>query len=464
MKKAAEEKPERTKWVITPGLYPAVKMLESLYKTAFKGQDYGKLRPILIHGPRGVGKTVFTDILVELFKEDNHGLKFERANIAAFSNELIGSELFGHVKGSFTGAIKDRPGLIEKCDNGILILEEIGEIPLHVQAKLLTFMESGQYRRVGEDDVRTVSNLQIIGTTNKNLDDPSLKPDFIDRFIDFKILPIHQRREDVLYSLAWLYPEIISQMYPYEVTSFLAHNWPGNFREIEKVVQTRRLERDWKGQGPFDEREADFYAINILNKIPFLGLKLYEPWETAIEENGIDTEFLERSLNKYGLGFSDAGPAFPKFPKRKDDTFETDPDFEKRFGITRIVEARRLRQANKGLSLFCDLFAINRASDQNLFRVIGKMKNIHNPLAPKPDHFSKKEAELKNEIRDVIQKMAAKKTDTFERITSLRETDLLEKYWRELWRECDGKAPELMQRSGMKKTAVYKRIKKYDLK
>ncbi len=106
-------------------------------------------------------------------------------NIASLNENLIESELFGHLRGAFTGAIRDKKGLIVEARDGILILEEIGVLPRSVQAKLLTFVEDGDYRRVGDETVLHAKNVQIIGTTNKELDDKWFMQDFLDRFIFF---------------------------------------------------------------------------------------------------------------------------------------------------------------------------------------------------------------------------------------------------------------------------------------
>ena len=112
------------------------------------------------------------------------------------------SELFGHVEGAFTEAIRDKKGLVEKADGGMLILEEVGELPLEVQAMLLTFIETGEYRRVGDENSRKAT-VKIVAATNR---ESALRADFRYRFFSYYIRPLHERRQDILYYFYELFP------------------------------------------------------------------------------------------------------------------------------------------------------------------------------------------------------------------------------------------------------------------
>ena len=221
------------KWIFPPALRICMLQFKSLYESLYKVAD--RRKPLMIVGERGVGKSAFVELFVNLFKTDNLGKKIKRINIASFPETLLVSELFGHVRGAFTGADKSKDGhLTTLGDGGLLILEEIGDISKETQAKLLTVIEDGEYYALGETSkVTKAKNIQIIGTTNKLRTD--FREDFYDRFFRFRIPSIHQRREDILYYLGFYYPELLNQLTPGEVLCLIGYSWPGNVREIENA-------------------------------------------------------------------------------------------------------------------------------------------------------------------------------------------------------------------------------------
>ena len=219
-------------YIVPPGLEYSVEEFEWHCQVSMN-------KPIMIIGPTGVGKSLFLHLFKVLYKEQNNliGKKDEEvpiitANCAHFEGANVRSELFGYVEGSFTGALKGgKEGLIKKANGGVLILEEIGTLPKDVQAMLLTFIETQKYYQYG-GVIEEYADVQIIGATNDEL---TLRDDFRYRFSPFYIPPIHDRREDILYYLAFSHPEVINIISPYEVMSWLSYNWPGNVREIERL-------------------------------------------------------------------------------------------------------------------------------------------------------------------------------------------------------------------------------------
>ena len=157
--------------IVPPGLNPAVMDFEAHF--AVSGEE-----PIMILGSTGVGKSLFLYLAKSLFKKVHQNKEIPppvvEANCAHFAGgssglDMARSELFGHVEGAFSGAIRDKKGLVEKADGGMLILEEVGELPLEVQAMLLTFIETGGYRRVGDENSRkaTVKIVAAVEPRNK---------------------------------------------------------------------------------------------------------------------------------------------------------------------------------------------------------------------------------------------------------------------------------------------------------
>jgi hypothetical protein len=223
-----------TKWLILPGLIQTFDRFIQIAGNYLNNDDNRNNRPLMILGGSGVGKSLFIEAAKQIYDRNNgnKGITI-RVNCASFDSHLADSELFGHVKGSFTDAKEDKVGIVKKAENGLLILDEIGELPKPVQAKLLIFIEEGEFRRVGDNEILK-SKLKIIGTTNKLQGD--FREDFWYRFFPIFIPPLHERRLDILYFIASEYKHIFERLPCHYALSLLAHHWPGNFRELERVL------------------------------------------------------------------------------------------------------------------------------------------------------------------------------------------------------------------------------------
>ncbi len=199
---------------------------------------------VLIEGETGTGKELLADFIHA--KSDRAGKPIVKLNCAALSAELIESELFGHVKGSFTGAMKDRAGRVEAANGGTLFLDEVGEMPIQMQAKLLRFLQNKEYQRIGENDTRT-SDVRIIAATNRNLEEAieqkNFREDLFYRLSGFRILvpPLRLRREDIIPLAEYFIKKASSgKSLPAlgkEVREYLlAYDWRGNIRELENTM------------------------------------------------------------------------------------------------------------------------------------------------------------------------------------------------------------------------------------
>jgi len=202
---------------------------------------------ILIGGESGTGK--------ELVAQAIHG-QSQRAdremlsvNCAAIPESLIEAELFGHVKGAFTGATSDRAGLIESADQSTLFLDEIGELPLEAQSRLLRVLQEGEIRRVGSTE-RTYVDVRLIAATHRNLLDMVSKGQFREdlyyrlNVIELRCPPLRERGEDVLLLAEFLLNAIQTQMARPELRfsqdaqqAIQQHHWPGNVRELANVIE-----------------------------------------------------------------------------------------------------------------------------------------------------------------------------------------------------------------------------------
>ncbi|MCF6312236.1 MAG: sigma-54 dependent transcriptional regulator [Verrucomicrobiales bacterium] len=204
--------------------------------------------PVLITGESGCGKEVVANALHQYSRRA--GKDYIAINCAAIPANLLESELFGHEKGSFTGAVKQRIGRFEQCDEGTLFLDEIGDLPAEVQSKLLRVLQSGEFSRIGSNDTIT-SKVRIIAATNKNLErevEANLfREDLFYRLnvVRIHIPPLRQRLEDVSILAEHFLNKISAhnqgrrlQLSP-EALSHLEHyDWPGNVRELENTLQS----------------------------------------------------------------------------------------------------------------------------------------------------------------------------------------------------------------------------------
>jgi len=202
---------------------------------------------VLIQGESGTGKELIARAIHE--KSARSGRPLVRVNCAAVPRELFESEFFGHVRGAFTGAARDRAGRFALADGGTLFLDEVGEIPIELQSKLLRVLQEGQFEPVGDDRTQS-ADVRVIAATNRSLVNDStatrFRPDLYYRLSVFPIQvpPLRERRDDIpelaLHFLAaaskrfGLPPATLKQRHVQELQ---AYDWPGNIRELQNVVE-----------------------------------------------------------------------------------------------------------------------------------------------------------------------------------------------------------------------------------
>lgn len=202
---------------------------------------------VLITGESGTGKELIASAIHEASERQVRPLI--RVNCAAIPRELFESEFFGHVKGAFTGALRDRIGRFELADGGTLFLDEVGEIPLELQGKLLRVLQEGQFERVGEERTRHV-NVRIIAATNKDLRrevrEGRFREDLYFRLDVFPIVsvPLRERPEDIpllaLHFLGGAQRKLKTEglkLSEGDVARLRAYDWPGNVRELQNVIE-----------------------------------------------------------------------------------------------------------------------------------------------------------------------------------------------------------------------------------
>ena len=205
--------------------------------------------PVLLRGESGTGKSVLARMIHSMSPRSVH--PFVVVNCPTLSEELLASELFGHAKGAFTGAVRDQAGRVEAAAGGTLFLDEIGEITPSLQAKLLRFLEDKEFERVGENKTRH-ADVRTVAATNRDLEEHVRKglfrEDLLYRLnvIDLQLPPLRERAEDIL-RLArrfLLFFAKAARRRPPELSkaaedALLAYAWPGNVRELQKRHRAR---------------------------------------------------------------------------------------------------------------------------------------------------------------------------------------------------------------------------------
>lgn len=247
--------------------------------------------PVLLLGETGVGKELFAQRVHLASTRRQHSLI--KVNCAALPESLAESELFGHIKGAFSGATTDRTGRIEAAQNGTLFLDEVGELPLSIQAKLLRTLQNGEIQRLGEDKPRRV-NTRIISATNRQLQEQVRNGSFrADLYHRLSVYPVHvpalrDRGNDVLI-LAGRFLELNRarlglrslRLSESAEQALSAYSWPGNVRELEHVISRAALRTVSLGANRNDiiTIEPKLLALDSLSAT--LDHQTYQPFQPA---------------------------------------------------------------------------------------------------------------------------------------------------------------------------------------
>ncbi|AZA82602.1 sigma-54-dependent Fis family transcriptional regulator [Chryseobacterium lactis] len=276
---------------------------------------------VLLTGETGTGKEVFASAIHE--GSDRKKNNFVAINCSAFSKEILESELFGHKQGAFTGAIKDKKGLIEEASGGTLFLDEIGEMPIELQAKLLRVLETREFIKMGETKV-SKSDFRLIAATNRNLEEEikqgNFREDLYFRLNVFEIaLPALRERKEDLKILAKNFIDLFSdklhlssiQVNPDYYKALEKNDWKGNIRELRNAVERSLILMeneilDAESLPHYSEKavvESDSLSIRSLEKIHIQKVLQYTKGNKAeaarLLEIGIAT--LYRKLDEYEL-------------------------------------------------------------------------------------------------------------------------------------------------------------------
>ena len=236
---------------------PFLKTLQQLEKAAKTNVS------ILLLGETGTGKELIAEAIHEI--SNRKQFPFVKVNCATLTDSLIESELFGHERGAFTGAVAKKKGRFELANRGTIFLDEVGELPLSLQPKLLRVLQNGTFERVGAVETLSV-DVRVIAATNQDLDllvdDGKFRRDLYFRLnaFPFHTIPLRERKEDIP-TLARFFIKEFSQEYGKEVPllprnqlgRLINYSFPGNIRELKNIIQRAVI--------LFDGQELDLQGI-----------------------------------------------------------------------------------------------------------------------------------------------------------------------------------------------------------
>jgi transcriptional regulator with GAF, ATPase, and Fis domain len=228
-------------------------------------------RPVLLLGERGTGKSLLAEVVHE--GGSRAGRPLVIVNCATLTPSLAEAELFGHERGAFTGASSRAKGYFEQADSGTLFLDEVGELPVEVQAHLLSVVERKRIRRVGAEAERPV-NVRLISATNRDVSGGGFRADLLDRLGVLKLVvpPLRERPEDIAAISQALYAEILSEQtlplsvtYPTELPTVVlerlqGEQWPGNVRQLRSALIHLVT---FNADGAFGEEDVEFAVSQV---------------------------------------------------------------------------------------------------------------------------------------------------------------------------------------------------------
>jgi transcriptional regulator with PAS, ATPase and Fis domain len=271
----------------SPGLVvvsqPMIQLLRAAERAAISDAK------VLITGESGVGKDLVARQVHRC--SGRSGAAYIAVNCAGIAESLLESELFGHVKGSFTGAYRDAPGKLQVAHGGTLFLDEVGEMSLRMQALLLRFLENGEIHTVGADTRRIVVDVRVVAATNKNLADlvraGQFREDLLYRLdvIHLQVPPLRQRRADirplVLHFLKRSGTEVSLTENAWKALE--QYRWPGNVRQLQNIVEQIRCLSS--GEGRIDVHDLPAFHAPRHHAARSPGTRAprieHQPWELS---------------------------------------------------------------------------------------------------------------------------------------------------------------------------------------
>lgn len=264
---------------------------------------------VLITGESGTGKELVARAIHE------HSARVSApwvvVNCGAIPSELLEAELFGHVKGAFTGATQNREGRFEVAQGGTLFLDEIGDLPLHLQVKLLRVLQTRQFEPVGSSKPLDL-NVRIIAATNRDLEEAVSKREFREdlyyrlNVIPVKIPSLRERRSDIpllvhhfIHQFNQLTQRAVEPPSGQIMEALLAYDWPGNVRELENLMERLVI---LKGQGPVDLSDLPHRIFQVFSETRPPGSGAVSEWEfprMVLPNRGVDLKSIVAAFENH---------------------------------------------------------------------------------------------------------------------------------------------------------------------
>lgn len=261
---------------------------------------------VLIQGETGTGKELLARAIHANSRRRNY--PFVTINCGAIPRELIEAELFGYVRGAFTGAVSHKPGKVELADRGTLFLDEIGELPLESQVKLLRLIQQGELERIGAATPKTI-DVRILAATHRNLqamaEDGAFREDLYYRLavVPLCLPPLRERKDDITELAEHIFRKVKGKhgmqnlrVAPAVFACLRAHRWPGNVRELENVVERMIVLSNGELVSEAD-LPAELRQISLNAEGPAFSLEIPEE---GISLEAIERELLLKALEKSG--------------------------------------------------------------------------------------------------------------------------------------------------------------------
>lgn len=258
--------------------------------------------PVFIWGESGTGKELVARSIH--FSGRRRSGRFVALNCGAIPENLLESELFGHVRGAFTGATRDKPGLVEEADGGTFFLDEVGDLSLHLQAKLLRLLQDREIRRIGETRTRRV-NVRFISATNKKLEEEMRRARFREdlyyrlKIVTIDVPPLRDRREDVISLVEYFLERYCRELgrprayfSPRGVEMLLEYSWPGNVRELQNEIQRCLV---LNGDGPVLKDENLSPRINPQGRS-----QAGDSYDFSSAKADFEKRFIQQALTRFG--------------------------------------------------------------------------------------------------------------------------------------------------------------------
>lgn len=304
------------------GLVGRSEAMQSLYRLVEQIAPYEL--PVLLTGPSGVGKERFADALQYLSSRADG--PYIKVNCAALSPMLVESELFGHTKGAFTGASQPRRGYFEEADGGTLLLDEIGDLPLPLQSKLLRCLEQGELQRLGEEKARKV-DVRVLAATNRLLEEEiqagRFRADLYYRLsgAHLQIPPLSERLEDLPLLAEHLLGRFVEEnqvahpgfqtayLTPSALSMLSSYDWPGNIRELSHILRLAAIQSQPSGEILPGHLRLPGASVTV-SGVPAKGGVSYDPQQALLPEPVaeepivslavMEREAIERALSHTG--------------------------------------------------------------------------------------------------------------------------------------------------------------------